>query len=587
MLDQLKGARIELKFAGDTVSGVVVNAREIAAAENQPAREQLTLLLDSGDLRNLDLGAAAGIRFSDPKLQQQFRDYLAALAAARSKERRSVYIDSSDAKERQVTASYMVPAPVWKSSYRLILPETGKPVLEGWAIVDNTTSEDWTKVRLSLVSGRPISFISQLYAPRYVGRQSAELPEDAAAQPVLHGGAYITDGKVDSLGAGGVNSSVPAISGSMDMAAEPAPHRQFNTARLYAPKSIPKGVAMMEEAEAPPPPMAAPSSIVAGASADAVGELFEYRIAQPVTIKKNESAMLPFLQDTLETRKLLIWSDRASEHPTNAAELTNSTGKTLDGGPVTVYDGGAYGGEALMETLKAGDKRLISYAVDLGTRITNAFDSKQVVVREIHLNSGMLKIKTATEEVATYTVRNVDQKAKTLIIEHPLRAGYTLLSQKPMEKTATNYRFEVPLAAGATKTFAVSEEHIDDNSYAVTNLTPGVLGVYVGNRALSEEGRKQLGRIAIQKQQIVANGAAIDEAERQVKDLGTDEDRLRRNISTLHGVNGQEQQVQDYARQLGALEQKLTTLRDRQAELQKKKTSLQHDLDEMVATLSF
>ena len=100
------------------------------------------------------------------KLQQQFKDYLAALAAARSKEKRSVYIDSTDAREREVMASYMVPAPVWKSSYRLIFGASGQPVLEGWAIVDNTTGEDWTKVQLSLVSGRPISFVSQLYAPQ-------------------------------------------------------------------------------------------------------------------------------------------------------------------------------------------------------------------------------------------------------------------------------------------------------------------------------------------------------------------------------------------------------------------------------------
>src|SRR5208283_1129330 len=135
---------------------------------------------------------------------------------------------------------------------------------------------------------------------------------------------------------------------------------------------------------------ASPSSIVAGASADAVGELFEYRIAQPVTIRKNESAMLPFLQENIESRKLLIWSDRSSEHPTNAAELTNTTGKVLDGGPVTVYDGGAYGGEALMETLKAGDKRLVSYAVDLGTRITEAFGTGTAVVREIRAKHGVI-----------------------------------------------------------------------------------------------------------------------------------------------------------------------------------------------------
>jgi hypothetical protein len=333
--------------------------------------------------------------------------------------------------------------------------------------------------------------------------------------------------------------------------------------------------------------MASPSSIVAGASADAVGELFEYRIAQPVTIRKNESAMLPFLQQAIDARKLLIWSDHSSEHPTDAAELTNATGKVLDGGPVTVYDGGAYGGEALMETLKAGDKRLISYAVDLGTRITTAFDSKQAVVREIHLSRGVLTTKSATEETATYTMRNVDQKAKTLIIEHPLRPGYTLLNQKPMEKTATAYRFEVPLAAGATKTFAVSEEYINDRAFVISDVTPDLLLTYVQNRDLNEDGRKQLGRIANQKQQIADNNAAIEDALRQVRDLGTDEDRLRRNIESLNRVSGQQQQVQDYARELGALEQKLTTLRDRQAELQKKKTALQHDLDEMIASSSF
>ncbi|MGA2272030.1 MAG: DUF4139 domain-containing protein [Bryobacteraceae bacterium] len=572
MLDQLKGARIELKFGNDTVSGAIVNAREIPAAENQPAREQLTLLLDSGELRNLDLGAAAGIRFADSQLQQQFRDYLAALAAARSKERRSVYIDSTGAKERQITASYMVPAPVWKSSYRLILPDAGKPVLEGWAIVDNTTGEDWTKVRLSLVSGRPISFTSQLYAPRYVSRPSAELPEDTAARPVLHEGGY--SGEVIGINANGDASAAPQFSAG-------------SLGAVSSAKAQPSFVVKSGNFAGMPPAFASPSSIVAGASADAVGELFEYRMAQPVTIRKNESAMLPFLQEALDARKLLIWSDRSSEHPTNAAELTNSTGKVLDGGPITVYDGGVYGGEALMETLKAGDKRLISYAVDLGTRITTAFDSKQAVTREIHLYQGVLTAKSATEEIVTYTVRNVDQKAKTLIIEHPLRAGYTLLNQKPMEKTADNYRFEVPLAAGATKTFAVSEEHIDSKFFLLTNATPDFLLSYVRNRDLNEEGRKQLGRIANQKQQIAENNAAIDDAERQLKDLNTDEDRLRRNIESLNRVSGQQQQVQDYARQLGALEQKLTGLRDRQAELQKKKTALQHDLDEMIASLSF
>ena len=152
-------------------------------------------MLDGGELRTVDLSAATGIRFTDPQLQQQFKDYLAALAAARSKDKRSVYIDSTDARAREVAASYMIPAPVWKSSYRLIFGATGQPMLEGWAIVDNTTGEDWTKVQLSLVSGRPISFISQLYAPKYVQRPTAELPDDNAARPVVHEGGFADGGR--------------------------------------------------------------------------------------------------------------------------------------------------------------------------------------------------------------------------------------------------------------------------------------------------------------------------------------------------------------------------------------------------------
>ena len=567
MLDQLKGARIELKLGTETVAGVIVSARTFAGTDKQPEHDQLNLMLDSGEFRTVDLGAATGLRFPDAKLQQQFKDYLAALAAARSKEKRSVYIDSTDAKERDVTASYMIPAPVWKSSYRLIFGDKA-PMLEGWAIVDNTTGEDWTKVQLSLVSGRPISFISQLYAPKYIDRPSAELADDPAARAVVHSGAFEQQSSA-GLAVGSVNrDSIRAKA----MAAPPPP---------------PAVMAMASEASLSPYFGVAASSIVADAVGRELGDLFEYRIAQPVTIRKNESAMLPFLQQTIEGRKLLIYSDHGSQHPTNAAELTNSSGKTLDGGPITVYDAGAYAGEALMETLKASDKRLISYAVDLGTRITEAFGSKAAIVREIHANRGILTAKYAAEETRTYTVRNVDQKAKTLILEHPLRPGYSLLSQKPKEKTATNYRFELALAAGATQEFVVNEERVYQEDIAVTNLGPDFLVNYLQNRALTAAGRQQLQRIADQKRQIAENDRALQDAGTQMSGLNADEDRVRRNIQSLNNVAGQQQQVQTYARQLDAAEQQLAALRDKQAELQKKKSALQGELDKLVEALTF
>jgi hypothetical protein len=566
VLDQLKGARVELRFGSETVAGAIIGARRVPGDEKRPETEQIALMLDGGDLRLFDLGAAAGIRFPDPALQEQFREYLAAVSGARSKEKRSLYIDSTDAGAREIAASYMIPMPVWKSSYRLIFPETGQPTIEGWAIVDNTTGEDWTKVRLSLVSGRPVSFVSRLYEPRYLARQTAELPEERAMAPVVHEGAVEMEKAADAAGVpGGFPGGRAGVMAQMTGPPPPAP-------RL---------------AESPAYRTAAPSSIAQTAAGREAGELFEYRIGAPVTVRKSESAMLPFLQQKVEARKLLIYTDPSSAHPMNAAEISNSTGLTLDGGPVTIYDGGVYGGEALFETLKGGDKRLISYAVDLGTRITTAFDSRSDMVREVRARRGLLTTRTAAVETRTYTIRNVDQKAKTLVIEHAVRPGYTLLERTPAEKTARAYRFEVKLAAGAGEKFPVTEERVYETSVTIASLTPDALVAHIRNKALGDAARRQLERIAEQKQKVAEADRQIREAEARITEIGREQQRIRQNIDSLNRVSGQQQQVQTYARQLAEQEGELAGLRDGADAGRKRKAALEAELAKLIEAVEF
>ncbi len=245
------------------------------------------------------------------------------------------------------------------------------------------------------------------------------------------------------------------------------------------------------------------------ASGQDVGELFEYSFASPVTVKMGESAMLPFLQQKVGARKLLIYSESMGLHPMNAAEVSNSTGKTLDGGPITVYDAGAYAGEALVETLKAGDKRLISYGVDLGMRLSTAWDTSRDAVREIHLRRGTLTTRNATQETKTYTIKNVDAQPKTLVIEHAERPGYKLLNQTPSEKTSNAYRFEVKVPASAEQTFAVEEERVYDQTISLNNAAPDVLATWLQNKALSDAGRRQLEQIAQKKNDVASNDAAL------------------------------------------------------------------------------
>ena len=419
-----------------------------------------------------------------------------------------------------------------------------------------------------MVSGKPVSFISNLYEPRYVTRPTAELAENQAAQPVVYQGAMERDERFAKVMAASPPPPPP-----------PAIAMDLVNARVGFGGGIGAGTTRRQES--------APSSFAATATGQQAGELFEYNFSAPVTVKKGESAMLPFLQQKIGARKLLVYSENYGLNPRDAAELTNNTGKTLDGGPITVYDAGAYAGEALVETLPMTDKRLISYGVDLGTRVTTKFDSSSAVVRELHVKRGVLTARSAIQETKTYTIKNADAKAKTLVIEHPQRNGYTLLERKATETTPNAYRFEVPLAASGTVTFAVKEERVFDQTTSISSATPDQLTTYIQNKSLSEAARKQLEQIAQKKNQIAGNDTATRNAADEVNSLSQDQGRIRNNIESLNRVSGQQEQVQNYARQLAATETRLAALRDTQSDLRKKKTVLDSELNSMLEKLEF
>ena len=553
-LDQLRGARVEVRFGPESLSGAIVSGRTAPAEKDRGERDMLVVLLDSGELRTVDLAGAQSVRFADAAVQKQLIAYLSAVNQSHSRETRAVYIDGSGSVARQITATYLVPSAVWKSSYRLLFGDKRDPVLEGWAIVDNTSGDDWPNVRLALVSGRPVSFITELYDPRYIERRHAELPETASIGPELHQGAVA-----------GLATPPPT--------AGPAPLNAPQ--RTYALSVAPR-VELRD----------ASSTIVAAAGGAEAGELFEYRFDAPVTIRRGESAMLPFIQQGIGARRLLILTGDQM-NPLNAVELANSTGKTLDGGPVTVFDGNTYAGEALMETLKAGDKRLISYAVDLGTRVTTAFDSSRDLVHEVHLRRGLLSTRSAVQETKTFTIRNLDARAKTLVVEHAVRPEYKLLNQKPSETTARAYRFEIKLPPSGTEKFPVTEERVFENSVTVVSMTPDVLATYVQNRSLPEAARLQLERVAAKKREIADSDSALRLLQNESAETSKDQDRLRQNIESLNRVSGQQEKVQQYARDLSASEEHMAALRDRRREALQKRAELDRELNALIESAAF
>jgi len=555
-LDQLKGAQVELKLGQGTVSGQIVGARVAQGRERaQTTTEMLSLLNANGEIVSHDLGAATSVRLMDPALQLQLSEYLKSLNVSRSREQKSVYVDSAKDAARKLSVAYTIPMPVWKSSYRLVMDAgtAKKPMLEGWAIIDNTTNEDWTRVDLSVISGRPISFISRLYEPRFTQRQVAELEEDTPLAP-----------KVYRMGAPPAAPMAAGVVGGL---------------RKDMRREVLDSVAEMQ---------ATTSSVQVNTEAREAGELFEYKFGQPVTVKRNESAMLPFVQQEIGARKLLIYSENSSsQNPLNSAELTNTTGKTLDGGPLSVYDGGVYAGEALVNTFKAGDKRLLSYASDLGTRVIEDANEGPQVLRTIKASGGIVTLQLTSEITKVYKITNVDKKAKTLILEHSIRYDHKLIGLKPVEQTESHYRFEVKLTGEPTQTFTVKEERSLSEQIQLSSANDEQIGMWVASNRLTAEARKTLGEIAALRRQVADSNNAIRVLNQQVTEATADQERVRRNLSSLNSVSGQQERVQKYASDLANLDGRIVTMRDQIAVETKKRDGLNQQLSQRIEAASF
>ena len=566
LLDALRGEQIEAVRGGDRIRGTILSAQTVPATDQTPAREYVTLLEEAGAMNSYEIASLGQLRFVNPKLQQQVAEYLRIVAEARNQERRSVSIDLARTGNTQLSARYMTPMPVWKSSYRMIFGKEGKPTLEGWAVVDNTSGEDWNDISLSLISGRPVSFLTNIYPPVNVERPFVPLPGIGSVAPVTYESEMAATAPMSApspaaamkarTGAGGVGSADPR-----------------NWARA--------DTAVVDQAR-----QSAIASVATGMEA---GALFAYYFPDRVNVRKSESVMLPFLQKPVSAQRLLIFTERQpiTNHPMLAFEMTNDSELTLDGGPVTVFDGGEYAGEALFETTKEGEKRLMSYGIDLGTTLRTEPSSGTRTVQEISMQRGILSVKSKQRSTIKYAASNADPRAKTLVVERLIRPNYETVSPAVSEKTSTANRFRIQLPASGAASLEIVEEFPFYESYQVSSLNEDQLVVYARNQAMPAAARQALERIVAKKRQIAENQRQMTSVEARVNSLNTQMERVRRNMESLNVIAGQQAQVQKLATELGTLQ---TDAASREAELERLRESdlsLKQELDSLIESTQF
>ncbi len=592
LLGRLRGQKVELDAASPVAGTIVgVEKRRLEVGKDQTVEKQFLTLLTSEGLRTLALDAVTRIKLVDARLQGELEKALAVLALATDNEKKGVAIAFTGKGPRNVVVGYVQESPIWKTSYRLVLDGDAaatKARLQGWAIVENTTDADWRNVRMALVSGRPISFVMDLYQPLYVPRPFVEPELYASLRPQVYGQTMSdadkqlaqADRRLDERGArGGLarrenaegRPAAPAAMAADGEIARDGVNGMGGGGGGSARESAMAGVAAMQTA----------------AAGSDLGELFRYEIEKPVTLERQRSAMLPIVAAEVEAEKVAIYDERVlARHPLSGLRLKNTTGLHLMQGPLTVYDqagGGSYSGDARIEDMAPGTERLVSYAVDLDVEVAARGEGRAEEIVNVRLVKGTLFAARKLARAKVFEVKNSGKNAVKVLLEHPLEGGWTLVApEKPEEKTRDRYRFAVVAEPGQPVTLEVAEEMPIEETQVLTNLDDSAILFYSRAKATSPAVREALAEVVRRKREIEQFVRDKGVREQEIATIDQEQARIRGNMGALDRTSDLFNQ---YVRKFADQEKRIEILRGEIAGLVATEQEARKGLDDYLLAL--
>ena len=658
LLQSLRGARVIVRSGMTEAAGRIFSVEQRTRARGgvlEPVTD-LTLIGDEGAIRSIELTPATTVQLAERDVREDISSYLGITASARGEDARRMVMTATGTGTRRIAISYISEVPIWKSTYRLVLPDGArKPMLQGWAIVDNTLAQDWSEVELSLVAGAPQSFVQQISQPYYVQRPVVPLPPAVLLQPQTHAGtlvggqgqiagtvrdrsgSVIPGARIELLDASGraVDSAVSDAGGRFDIAAAPGVYTLRTQLAGFQPVSrtitltpggrqrtdIVMGVAGVTESvtvtasqpllpESPrasgrvggvvgglptaPPPAPSPAvdylaNVAPAAQGQELGELFEYKLRQPVTIRRNQSALVPILQAEVDAERVSLWTrGEGSGRPLRGVWLTNSSALTLDAGSFSVIDANAFAGEGLMDSLKPGERRLVSYGADLAVLVKAERGPGSGRVLKIVARDGILMSSQEERVTWKYTARNEDAAPRTLIVEHPMRAGWTMASEPAAAEMSPNAaRYRLPLPAKQEAALTVTERHAGDTNYRLVDLDNSTIAVLVRAGAGEASLRRALQPLIDKRTEIAAAEVRLSALSGQIAEIERDQQRVRENMKALRGSSEERALTQRYTRQLGEQEDRLIALRADLAKAVADRDARRRELAELAGRLQF
>jgi hypothetical protein len=548
ILNQARGEKVEVVLqqaaaqpANLTGSVVGVEKKKVQVGKDTVEVECLNLWCADG-MRSVKLSEVQRIRFLNALMESEFKKALDTLALGHDAQKKTVSIHFSGKGKRAVKVGYVVENPVWKTSYRLVLAKqdakkdkgakqkekADKPYLQGWAVVENTTDEDWNAVRMALISGRPISFQMNLYDALFIKRPVVEPELFASLRPPSYSGGL--GGKMppapSAAGASPAPMAPPAGFGPPGRGGFSGESKDAKAGGTYYARDLQER--LNEKLDLG-------RSVASAASASKLGDYFQYAIDHAVTLPRQKSALLPIVAKDVEGERVSIYNEGThAKFPLLGLALTNSTGMHLTQGPITVYEGSTYVGDARIADLQKGERRLLSYAIDLGTEVQAVPSSDNGKITSVKIVKGIVHTTTKVKDSKTYTIANRNDVDRVVLIEHPNRTDFRLTSKdKPWETARDFHRFQVKVPAGKTLPYSVSEEKDFGSSVALTNSDDQFIRIVLNEKVTSDKVKAALNKALELRGKLAQSLRELQQQQRQLADITADQDRLRKNLREM------------------------------------------------------
>ena len=589
LLNQARGEKVEVttqqgNAQPGTMTGIIVGMESQFDGPNKETH-LLNVLCTEG-LRNVPLSQVQRVRFLNAALDAEFRKALDVLALSHDNQKKVVSLNFTGEGKRDVRVGYAIEHPMWKTSYRLVIDKDGKLNLQGWAIVENTTDEDWKDVRLTLVAARPISFKMDLYPPLNVPRPTVEPERFATLRPPTYNGALLSQGGPQP-GPAGVNAGFAGLQQGFNAGfaglqagflggfqqgfqglqagfqqgfntgspgyAQGFNRYQMDTSWLQssgkgAPRLSYEELQKRREAlhEARAKALEAGSTLTALDSKEIdalmnrnegeVEDSYQYVISEKVTIPRQKSALLPIFNQEITGTRLSIFNETVqNKNPLLGLRFKNTTDQPLMQGPVMVHDVGRYGGDARVSDMHVNEQRLLAYAIDQGMEVLAVDEPVKHTVVAMAIRKGFMVTQEHRETTKKYHIKNRSRQDRTLVIEHPMRStkAKIISKEQPYETARDVHRFEVKVAAGKTAVLEVVEREKEEDSWGLQSISQLHVDSYRALELTPLKIKEALAKTLEKRLDLVTLENDLQTTEGQLKAVVEDQARLRANIERV------------------------------------------------------